>query len=92
MKMSRLLGHTVPWYCLNIQHCQLFKNFGPAKEVIWHCREVISMLIIIRIRGFAIVSSRVADQGYAICPRSSDLFYIVSYYIKWVTTSWTHGN
>ena len=26
-----------------------------------------------------------------VCPRSSDLFYIVIYYIKWVTTSWTHG-
>ena len=26
---------------------------------------------------------------YTVCPRSSDPFYIVSYYIKWVTTSWT---
>ena len=26
-----------------------------------------------------------------LCPRSSDPFYIVSYYIKWVTTSWTHS-
>ena len=25
-----------------------------------------------------------------ICPRSSDPFYIVTYFIKWVTTSWTH--
>ena len=24
-----------------------------------------------------------------VCPRSRDPFYIVSYYIKWVTTSWT---
>ena len=24
-----------------------------------------------------------------ICPKSSDPFYIVTYYIKWVTTSWT---
>ena len=24
-----------------------------------------------------------------ICPRSSDQFYIVSYFLKWVTTSWT---
>ena len=23
------------------------------------------------------------------CPRNSDQFYIVTYYIKWVTTSWT---
>ena len=26
-----------------------------------------------------------------ICPGSSDPFYIVTYYIKWVTTSWTHS-
>ena len=26
-----------------------------------------------------------------VCPRSSDPFYIVSYYIKWVTTSWTYS-
>ena len=26
-----------------------------------------------------------------ICPRSSDLFCVVNYYIKWVTTSWTHS-
>ena len=25
------------------------------------------------------------------CPRSLDQFYIVSYYIKRVTTSWTYG-
>ena len=26
-----------------------------------------------------------------VCPISSDPFYIVSYSIKWVTTSWTHS-
>ena len=28
---------------------------------------------------------------YIACPRCSDPFYRVSYYIKWVTTSWTHS-
>ena len=28
---------------------------------------------------------------YTICPGNSDPFYIVSYYIRWVTTSWTHS-
>ena len=28
---------------------------------------------------------------HTMCPRSSDPFYIVTYYIIWVTTSWTHG-
>ena len=26
-----------------------------------------------------------------VCPRSSDQFYIVTYYLKWVNTSWTHS-
>ena len=26
-----------------------------------------------------------------VCPRSGDPSYIVTYYIKWVTTSWTDG-
>ena len=26
-----------------------------------------------------------------ICPRSSDPFYIVSYSVNWVTTSWTYS-
>ena len=41
----------------------------------------------------------IADAKYVIfqsskdtiCSGSSDPFYIVSYYIKWVTTSWTHS-
>ena len=26
-----------------------------------------------------------------VCPRSSDHFYVVTYYIKWVNTSWTNS-
>ena len=29
--------------------------------------------------------------AFTVFPRSGDPFYIVSYYIKWVTTSWTHS-
>ena len=28
---------------------------------------------------------------YMVCPGSSDPFYIVTYFIKWVTTSWTYS-
>ena len=28
---------------------------------------------------------------HTVCPRSSDQFYIVSYDIKWITTSWTYS-
>ena len=27
---------------------------------------------------------------YTVCPRSSDPYYMVSYYTKWVTISWTY--
>ena len=30
-------------------------------------------------------------KTYTVCPRSSYPFYVVTYYIKWVTTSWTHS-
>ena len=29
---------------------------------------------------------------FTVCPGISDPFYIVTYYIKWVTTSLTHSN
>ena len=28
---------------------------------------------------------------HTVCPRNSDPFYIITYYINWVTTSWTDG-
>ena len=31
------------------------------------------------------------ERKYTVCPGSSDPFYIVTYQIKWVTTSWTHS-
>ena len=34
------------------------------------------------------INSNINDT---VCPRSSDPFYVVTYYIKWVTTSWTHS-
>ena len=32
-----------------------------------------------------------SKKYYTVCPGSSDPFYVVSYNIKWVTTSWTHS-
>ena len=31
------------------------------------------------------------NDNITVCPGSSDSFYIVTYYMKWVTTSWTDG-
>ena len=35
-------------------------------------------------------NSDLYNKKYTVCPRSSDLIYIVSNYIKRVTTSWTN--
>ena len=48
-------------------------------------KAVLSRLVI-----FLLLISIVLTIDGTICPGSSDLFYIVSYYINWVTTSWTH--
>ena len=31
------------------------------------------------------------SYGHTVCPRSSDSFYMVTCYIKWVTISWTYS-
>ena len=40
-----------------------------------------------------IIIAVICDVQYVctVCPRSNDPFYIVSYYIRWLTTSWTDG-
>ena len=37
------------------------------------------------------VSNEQTHKLFTVCPGSSDPFYILTYYIKWVTTSWTHS-
>ena len=41
-------------------------------------------------RGPFSIGGKLLDH-HTVCPRSSDPFYIVTNYIKWVTTSWTHS-
>ena len=38
-----------------------------------------------------IIFSPCSVKNDTVCPRSSDPFYIVTYYMKWVTISWTHS-
>ena len=40
--------------------------------------------------GLKIIQLRV-PESHTLCPRSSDPFYVVSYNMKWVTTSWTYS-
>ena len=41
--------------------------------------------------GLVLLFSTAYNLGDTVCPRSSDPFYIVIYYIKWVTTYWTYS-
>ena len=42
--------------------------------------------------GLVLLFGTAYNLRYTVCPRSSDPFYIVIYYIKWVTTSWTYSS
>ena len=39
----------------------------------------------------AIEAPAQAPGRHTVCPGNSDPFYIVTYFIKWVTTSWTYS-
>ena len=40
---------------------------------------------------YCVILWMVGNFSDTLCPKSSDPFYIVTYYIKWVTTHWTDG-
>ena len=63
-----------------------YKYYGDIIESQTHvCAASISK------KAFVIVSLSRRKYRYTVCPRSRDPFYIVIYYIKWFTTSWTHS-
>ena len=49
--------------------------------------DVESVRVLVVVAGGQLYMVLVLDG--TICPRSIDPFYIVTYYIKWVTTFWT---
>ena len=56
------------------------------------CRAICSLLLqvirtLLENKQFDIWSKKIR-LSFTLCPVTSDPFYIVSYYIKWVTTSW----
>ena len=48
-------------------------------------------MIITKLRHFERIELN-SIRAYTIFLRSSDPIFIVTYYIKWVTTSWTNGS
>ena len=57
------------------------------------CFSLFHICLLLRFYGqFFLVLMIFRDRGaYTVCPRISDPFYVVLYYIKWVTTSWTYS-
>ena len=53
---------------------------------------VLCYLILYRLSSGKLHNIRRLILRDTVCPGSSDPFYIVSCYIKWVTTSWTHSS
>ena len=63
-----------------------------CEEGIYICYNIWTILInrdLEAICNILVLECRVADP--TVCPRSSDPFYIETYYINWVTTSWTYS-
>ena len=82
------------WYCKKF--CPFFVDNAIQKRtrLLGHAvpeKEIILLVIVLYVRqGWRHLIQR--ETSCTVCPGSSDPFDIVSYYIKWVTTSWTHGN
>ena len=65
---------------------EVYKQFG---KLYWHCCPIFVLLLTAgHGTTFQCKNTRLF---ITVCPRSSDPFYIVSYYIKWVATSWTYS-
>ena len=43
------------------------------------------------VQPYILIDKKAGPGLYTVCPKSSDPFYMISYYIKWVTTSWTYS-
>ena len=87
------------WLLLNIfffVHRPTNKDISISKD--WNLREIYAFIMLYKLllRVKHGIRNRVKTRTsfcqsavYTVCPRSSDPFYTVSYFIKWVTTSWT---
>ena len=71
------ISHTYQEYCNNVEIVQI----NVARIPLW-----MSLTNILSFWTMVLI-----EDG-TICLRSSDPFYIVNYYIKWATTSWTHSS
>ena len=63
---------------------------GRWKSILWPGRRkcIFNIEIVYMYKKEITLSVR---KSTTVCLRSSDSFYMVSYYIRWVTTSWTYS-
>ena len=60
------------------------KPFGTYSKLVF-------FLLILPLQLHISICLSISTDICTICPRSSDPFYMITYYMKWVTTSWTAG-
>ena len=78
-RLFRLINLPLVEMSSQCESCNLWQIFITA--ISWY--GIIYILLILFPRSVA--------DFYTVCPRSSDPFYFVTYYIKWVITSWTYS-
>ena len=66
-----------------------YNSQGGAQRSLWCSGTVTSSIFLWLTR---IRLGQINQKRHTVCPRSSDPFYIVIYYMKWVTTSWTYSS
>ena len=73
-------------------HTMLNKNLVYIKEILFLCNIedfFFNLSVFLSVWVFLIC---VYFSVSTVWPKSNDSFYIAAYYIKWVTTSWTHSS
>ena len=91
-----ILARYITWQRLVI-HWQDSQLSGPVVVVVYHVTNLgnwhthMKTFDLVTLVGCVFYAlNGVFDKRYCM-PRSSDSIYIVTYYIKWVTASWTDG-
>ena len=79
-RISVLAGY--PAFCISIRSLNSVFSIQPGR-IIETIGRISGIWLSIKAESFAYDST--------VCPRSSDPFCVVTYYTKWVTTSWTYS-
>ena len=76
----------VLFVCRSVLNCKYFDPMDSLSPVLQHLEFAIHTSACGIWNSFSFT-----NYLHTVCPGSSDPFYVISYYIKWVTTSWTYS-